>query len=272
MKYLFMRHRTADITSYDLYKTFALITMLIDHVGSYLLQDILLFKALGRWSFPVWLFLIGFSDKREISKQLWVGMILVTLSYVVFHKDLWPLNILATIIFARLALPLITRKFFYTLLGLVLLIAVAICFLLPTYRFFEYGITGLLFAFWGHIRRHQRIEKWLEYMYAVVIYFLYATIQAIVYPFSPSEQQIVLLGIIAVMWGLYHFKPIVFENTKNYWFFSSFLRFSGRYTLEIYVVHVIIFTAISAYLYADLIQLDFFGLQIPFPISEFSRQ
>ena len=59
MRLLSMNVKTLPtaITSYDLFKTLAVATMLIDHVGIYFFPDELWFRVIGRLSFPIWLFL-----------------------------------------------------------------------------------------------------------------------------------------------------------------------------------------------------------------------
>lgn len=272
MTALFARNKTNHITSYDLFKTFALITMLIDHTGSFLLIDETIFKAVGRWSFPVWLFLIGFSNTRTIPKRLWVATALVTLSYLVFHRDPLPLNILATIIVARLVLPIFTRDFFYKPLGMMLFFVGGTALMIPTYSYVEYGVTGVMFAFWGHICRQNKGAPWLQDTYAMLLFLIYAGFQTLIYSFSTLEDQIVLFGCAVIMLALHRFKAIEYQRGKNWPIIAPFLRFCGRYTLEIYVVHVILFTIISAYLYGEFDTINLFGFSFEIPVGGFTRK
>ena len=48
-----------NITSYDLFKTLALVLMIADHIGFYFYPNELWLRAFGRLSAPMWLFLIG---------------------------------------------------------------------------------------------------------------------------------------------------------------------------------------------------------------------
>ncbi len=269
---LFIRGKSPEITSYDVVKTFALITMIIDHLGGFIWQDILIFKAVGRWSFPVWLFLIGYSNKRQIPVRLWVATALITTSYWVFHHDFLPLNIFATIIATRLLLPLITRPLFYNPIILAITFFVSLAAVLPSYNYVEYGITGLLFGFWGHLRRTLPCPQWLQHGYAFALFFIHSGIQMIIYPFSVLQQQLVLFGIMMAMLMMHYFNPKTYQNTKNIPILSPFFRFCGRYTLEIYTVHIIAFTIISAYLYMALDTVTVLGFSFNIPVGEFARK
>lgn len=273
MTALFANNKTPNITFYDLVKTFALITMIIDHLGGFIFLDSMMLKAIGRCSFPIWLFLVGYSNRRTIPMRLWVGTGLITLSYLAFHHQIFPLNIFATIIIARLSLLLLARPFFYTPLGMASILVAGVAVLLPTYGYVEYGVTGILFAFWGHLRRENSVPQWLQHTYLGIIAVIHGGLQSIIYPFSTFEQNIAFLGVIGIMILMHlYFKPMTYPKTENIPVIAPFLRLCGRYTLEIYVFHIILFTIISGYLYGDLIGLDIFGITLEIPSGGFTRK
>ena len=273
MTTLFARDKTPHLTSYDLVKTFALITMIIDHLGAFLFPDLLILKAVGRLSFPVWFFLVGYSNTRTIPPRLWIGAGLITLSYIVFHHQLLPFNIFVTIIVARLVLPFITRKVFYNIFGMAGLLLVCIAVLIPSYGYIEYGVTGILLAFWAHLRRKNPCSQWLQHLYFLIILVVHASIQTVIYPFSGMQQNIVFFGVVGVMMGLhFYFKSVVYQGTENVPIVAPILRLCGRYTLEIYGVHIIVFTILSAYLYGDFETVNFFGISLEIPAGGFTRK
>ena len=71
--YMASKTLPSSITSYDILKTFAVLTMIIDHIGLYFFPDEMWWRVIGRLSFPVWLFLIGYAQSRDIPKLLILG-------------------------------------------------------------------------------------------------------------------------------------------------------------------------------------------------------
>jgi len=92
------------LTSYDFLKTAALLLMLVDHVGYYFYPDDVWMRVVGRFSAPVWLFLVGYARSRDLSWRLWAGMLVLAGTNYVAGMAQCPVNILATIIVCRLAL------------------------------------------------------------------------------------------------------------------------------------------------------------------------
>lgn len=55
---------------YDYLKIFAIIAMIVDHIGYFLYPDVMELRMIGRWSFPVFFFLIGRNGSSRISHSL----------------------------------------------------------------------------------------------------------------------------------------------------------------------------------------------------------
>lgn len=58
---------------YDLLKVFAICVMIIDHIGYYLFPDLLELRLIGRFAFPIFLFLVGFNGSYRWRRSL-LGM------------------------------------------------------------------------------------------------------------------------------------------------------------------------------------------------------
>ena len=51
------------ISNQDLLKFIALIVMMIDHSGAFILQDMPYLRAIGRVGIPIWFFFVGYNFK-----------------------------------------------------------------------------------------------------------------------------------------------------------------------------------------------------------------
>ena len=97
-------HLPDTVTSYDVWKTLAVLLMIIDHIGAYFLPDEQGLRILGRLCVPIWFFLVGYAQSRDLSWRLWAGVAILSISNYIGGQPIFPLTILATIIFIRLIL------------------------------------------------------------------------------------------------------------------------------------------------------------------------
>jgi len=237
----------ADLTSYDLLKTFAVLTMIIDHIGAYLYPDILWLRLIGRLSFPVWLFLVGYSNSRDIPSRLlaWGGA-LVAVNLIV-GNTLLPLNILFSIALTRVLLDRLTG-FTFSSAQMIWFVPLAGFFLsFFTLPFWHYGTLVFLFALSGYMVRHKDAlcqagfinERTLQNLsYFIVI--LYALSQAILTGFS-GQQTAILIGLLLTLSiALMRFSVKTYPEwtAKLPAIAVSGLKLCGRRTMEVYVIHV----------------------------------
>ena len=241
-----------DITSYDLLKTAAVITMIIDHIGIYFFPDEMWWRTIGRLSFPIWLFLIGYARSRDIPGTLIAGAVILIISNYIFGMGMFPLNILVTIAVVRLALnPLmdvLSRSTRHLWIGSVSLFILS----LPTFIVFEYGALAFVMAIFGYLVRHQNDEddQRQVYNYAVFIWVGYVFLQCFGYGLFGAKMAVLATGMAAVMYGLYHFKSLTFPQltAKATILGRGFLQLCGRRTLEIYIGHLLLFKALALYM------------------------
>jgi hypothetical protein len=249
----------AVLTSYDLIKAFALIIMLVDHTGLYFFSDDLWWRAVGRVGFPVWFFLVGYSSARDISRPLWIGAIIVTLAWAISGRQFFPLNALVTIMLIRLSLDWImaralrTRTTFW---GMFLCLSLAS---LPSNLPFEYGTLAFLFAMLGYMRRHkQQINfsgsDW--FLLVVGVVFVFIINQLIFMPeWSADQFAVMTLGTLAVAVVLFVFQPREYPVLgRSLWVLAPLIQFLGRRTLEIYIIHIVVYAAMSMVLYPEKYQ------------------
>lgn len=237
-----------ELTSYDLLKTFAVIIMIIDHIGFYFFPEESMWRVVGRTGFPIWFFLVGHSRGREISWRLWFGAGILLIANIPAGLPIFPLNALVTIILIRFLIDPVmqhvltgTRQFWAFNVMLLLLV-------LPSYAVTEYGTQGLLFAMFGYLIRHtedrkQNTEKLLIYMFFCLAGFV--TIQTAMLGFTQMEFLALTIGTLAVMGILYFFKLVTYSGMTRVLpnFVIWIFQLGGRRTLEIYVVHLLLFKA-----------------------------
>jgi hypothetical protein len=116
--YHFSSRFSPYLTSYDFLKFFAVVTMLIDHVGFFFFPDQPWLRAIGRLSFPCWMFLVGFANTRAVPKMLVGGCLALVGVNFVLGQYILPLNILALIILMRLVLTPLAQVVFKSKEGL----------------------------------------------------------------------------------------------------------------------------------------------------------
>jgi hypothetical protein len=237
------------ITSHDLLKTLALIFMMIDHAGYYFYPQEAWFRIWGRFSAPVWFFLVGYADKRKVQAGIWIGAFLLLACWAVTGQYIFPLNILFALALTRLVIDQVmvralkNRESFW---GMFLLLFFT-SFL--TIVVVEYGTLGIMFAVFGYIRRHKdqiRIGPFMLFAYVVAAACSLIVIQLALLP-APSKDQLIVLfsGMGAVCIALYFFRPVAFPRLSRYALpLVPLIRFLGRRSLEIYVIHLLLLAGI----------------------------
>lgn len=242
----------AHLTSYDLLKTMAIVLMILDHIGWYFYPDESWFRVLGRLCVPMWFFLIGYARTRDISLRALVGATLLLLFSIIAGETVFPLSILITLMIGRFFIDAwmgAGRKGGEALAGL---FCILFLLALPTSILFEYGTLGFLFTVFGAMCRYrQDVPIVMENGYGRQI-FLFALASFIGFTIVQSMQMtslsaaqffFMVFGMGLVWYALYKFRPAEFPmaNLKLGKSITAALQFTGRNTLEIYVLHLIAF-------------------------------
>ena len=247
-----------ELTSYDFLKAAAVILMVVDHAGFYLYDDETWMRVIGRLCVPIWFFLIGYARTAEIPRVIWVGAVLVSASCVISGIYILPLNILFSIIIARLLRQEMASHALHnaeTLRGMYLILVLAY---LPTSILFEYGTLGFLFVVMGFMARNweevsQRIAKRYLILYVAMSFAAYWVFQGAIAP-EISALQILFLtaGLFLVALILMRFRLVTFPKlTRAIGPLAGIVRILGRRTLEIYVLHIVMLRVAAAYLFPE---------------------
>lgn len=226
-----------DITSYDLVKTFAVVIMVIDHVGAYFFPEQLWWRSIGRIGFPIWFFLVGHANSRDLPNKLLWGIGILTAGNVLAGMSVFPLNALVTIALIRLGIDHVmvfamrSRMHLWCMSALLFLLA------LPTGEACEYGTMALITAMFGYFIRHRDTinDERLIFQFMMFALFAFVSLQFVLFGFSVAQALFMALGTALVRLSLYYFKPKSYPDlTRNMtsslrWFF----RVCGRRMLEI---------------------------------------
>ncbi len=234
-----------DITSYDLLKFFAVIIMVIDHIGTYFYPDILWWKAVGRIGFPVWFFLVGHSSGRDWPPRLVGGALILVAANFVVGKAIFPLNALVTIMLIRVMIDPVMKLALQNKYSIYLWSFFLLLLIIPTYSFTEYGTQALITAMFGYMIRHRETINNERLVFGFMVFALVSFVlaQQLNYGFSQEEFLFMALGTMCVRMYLYYFEARTYPHlTKILPAAATWLvQLGGRRTLEIYVVHLILF-------------------------------
>lgn len=246
-----------EITSYDLLKAAAVIIMVIDHTGLYLYWDQLWWRAIGRIGFPIWFFLVGYARSREIPPRLWAGAAVLGVANFFAGLPIFPLNALVTIILIRLTIEPVMR---FALQGKGRLAAVAILMLLliapSCWLLSEYGTQAMCMAMFGYAVRRRAVVNGGRYANGTIIFMgLWALLcfvgfEQLNFKFPPAPFAVMAGGTTLVMAILYRFSPAVYPRLTAACPapLRLLVQFMGRYTLEIYVFHLLLLKALGLWL------------------------
>lgn len=256
------------LTSYDLLKAAAVIIMITDHVGYYFFTDDEWWRAVGRIGFPVWFFLIGHASGRSIPSKLWGGALVLMLGSLAVGMPLFALNALVTIIAIRLLIDPVMRYAGHNGAALAQICVLCVLLALPTGMIAEYGTLGLLFAVFGYAVRH-RESLWPEGGRDTLRYLMFgcfisfALLQEMIFTFSQPAFFVMAVGTLGTCLVLMGFEAREFPrlSARIPAIFKAPIQFMGRRTLEIYIVHLLVFKALAAALHPEsypLFEFSFF--------------
>lgn len=254
----------SDLTSYDILKTIAVIIMIIDHIGFYFYPQEEWLRAVGRVGFPIWFFLIGHAMGRGIPPRLLGGAMLLLAVNPMVGMALLPLNALFTIIFIRLMIDALAKRCFLNLEALLASGIVLAFMILPTAVVTEYGTAALITALFGYIMRHRPVigkgggvTGALPYGYAFFTWLIFVGSQQFLFGFSWPYMVMMAAGTALTILVLLHFRAAQFPDitAKLPRIAVALFHLGGRRTLEIYVIHLVLFKFMAAWLYPDVFML-----------------
>ena len=116
---------------------------------------------------------------------------------------------------------------------------------------FEYGLQGLILAMFGYlVRRREQIND-DQFIRTFMFFALFAFVswQIVIFGFTSYYLYALVFGIYIVLEGLWRFEPKTYPELSRELPAPvvGLLHVGGRYTLEIYVLHLLVFKMLAPY-------------------------
>jgi len=239
----------SDLTSYDFLKSVAIVLMIIDHLGAYFFPEEMWLRALGRICVPMWFFLIGYARTRDIPNQMWIGALIIMSASPLTGAPFFPINILVTMIAVRLSLDYLMAKSLESPLKLWGISILLLFLIIPTYVLSDYGTIGFFLAMFGYCVRLKQ-DKGDDRVLTHFMLFSAGSlilVSQMVFAFSTPQFVVMSVGIVLTILSLQYFKPMTFPDLSNRlpWGVKGLIQLTGRRTLEIYVIHLVLFKILA---------------------------
>ena len=213
--------------------------MVVDHLGYYFLPESPLPRALGRFAFPLFLFLVGYSHHHLFHPTLLLGALLVTLGAALTGFPILPLNILWSILACRLLISQIPRLPSHPKSLLLIWIGLGAAFPLVN-PLLEYGTASLMFVLLGHLARNGLTQGQLLGFALPTALFWYIQ-QSLSFAFPPPANltfTLVATASFALLLRPCYKKPLALLQPFP---LPQGLTLLSRHTLLLYVLHVLLF-------------------------------
>jgi len=260
---------TRHLTSFDLLKSLALILMIVDHVGYFFFPEEAWFRVIGRLSVPIWFFLIGYANTRQVQSVIWTGAIVVALSSVISGEFILPLNILFALACARLWIDRIMAGALQSYESFAGMFFLLFFLSLPTMFLFEYGTMAFMFTVLGYLRQHKdglNLNRFALFGFIAAVLIFYTVVSGLlVSGLSQSQLWFLIAGMVGLSALLFVFEGREYAGiSKTLGPVIKPFQIMGRHTLIVYVVHLLVFRGIV--LFSDDDRFGFFEVEIMPPV------
>jgi len=249
------------VTTTDAWKALGLIIITIDHVGHYFLPDWPMLRAIARSSLLIWFFFLGFG-KGGVVPLRWLvfGVVLTLADYLrLGQANLVLINILFSFALIRLIFPYVERHILphpFALSGLVIALLALSPFAKPV---LEYGTMGPLIALVGLVHRRTleapaSLPRYAREGLGLIAIMAFGYTERSDYGFSPHHLVVMAFGLALTMAALLRFRRTDLSWRPGEGKLKTAMQFCGRYSLELYVGQLLLFTSINW-----LLNIDIFG-------------
>lgn len=212
----------------DLLKCFAILTMIIDHLGLYVFLDNNMFRLIGRLAMPVFAFFAGYNFKGKPKLKLLILGIALYVITTLLLKKIITLNILISIFFGQCYLYSYKYKL-YNIKDNYLKIFGLLLLSLVTIPLFDYGTLVIAIMALGFIAHKSAKDLKLAVLISLVLPMLTSMV---LFNFSNWQTLILVLFIVLE----YLIMTIKNFNDKIY----LHVNIISRNSLYIYMLHLII--------------------------------
>lgn len=223
--------------SYDVVKDIAFITMIIDHIGYYLMPKLLVLRLIGRISAVLYAIMFGINKHKNMNK-LFTFAILTTLVQMFMLNMIFPLNIFFNFFLSALIvdyIEIIYEKYPYVFFCLFLTLLLPLGIL--TDQITEYGIFLVFLMFCGKIFAKDKKNK-KDLITTITVFILYFIYSANNFRFNVIQSIILFMFLVFIYINMFDFKIKDIENVRC----ETFLLIISRYSMELFLVQTIVFS------------------------------
>lgn len=231
-------------SSFDILKTIAIFTLIIDHFGYFFYNDIEIFRVIGRLGYLLYIFCYGYKQKYHFDATLIVLTILMVLNNIIIAP--------AKFIFSEildnfiLCSVIITQIFMFycaervkeetAFAWLILLEILAI----PTKNIFQFGTEGIIIAICGSLCARFKHSAIIPIFMAISL-ITYAAIESVDRHFKFSS--IILLGVIFLfIWAI--LRRFSDHPLTTHRYVARVTKWISNYSLLLFFVHYELFMII----------------------------
>lgn len=236
-----------NLTAYDLFAV-TVVVMIFGHIAYYFYPDNFILRVPDRIMVPVFLISIGYNAGRKITHLLVGGACVMTYMHFLLTAEIHG-DVLVTYLLARIVLnPIISfslkskNHFWGVYILLVLLIPIL-------ENLTDYGSLSIIMAMAGWINKNRsevpsNIATPSNFFFATYFAFLFGVYNN--FHFSIYLMLLIALGSGLVFWILYNFKILLLNSIKRRPKdpIEKICSMLGHKSLEIYILHMIIFQII----------------------------
>jgi hypothetical protein len=232
-----------EFNNYDLLKCVAFFTMLVDHTGFFIFENVKMLRIIGRTSAPIYAILFGINKKRNVDRIVVIA-ILMSMAWAHFYNIILPLNIMHSFYISNFFINKLDTL--YNDNTLLFSLAMAILILLGrfTSNYWEYGTYLIAPIFCGRIFR--KSEKTLkDKVMAAILLIIFFCEQIVHMEFNVIQSVILFLILLATYMTFLNFRFKEIRGVPC----GGLLLFISRYSAELFLAQGLIFMAINLWLY-----------------------
>jgi hypothetical protein len=238
------------VTTTDVWKFLGVVFVLVDHYGFFFDNDQDWWRVFGRLAAPIFFFFVGFARTRRVpGRWLVLGVLLTVAEAWTEDFEKFDLNILLNFALVRLALPVVEQRIM-PFPGRTALLALGIILLIrPVQPVMEYGAEGWLWALFG-LSHRLALESatpralWTRNALAGLVAPVYMIAEIIDYEFRLTTGAALVLCVAALAAALVRFRRSDLRQQPPE-LVAALLRFTGRYSLEIYAITLFAFIIVA---------------------------
>lgn len=231
-------NKFGGLNTYDVFKNVAFFAMVIDHIGYYFLPQIFLLRVIGRISMVIFAVLYGYSFSKRNNNILLYGILTAVFVQFFVEHDFLPLNVLFAFYISSFFINIFEYVYnkYYSIFCLFLVMFIPAAFISNV--FVEYGISMLFLLLCGKIfKKENKTRK--DVITSILIFVIYTLYQTLNFGFNLFEFLFLMLLLTIVYLYLFNLKiqKVDFNN--------KIMLFVSRYSLELYFIHLLIFSIMA---------------------------